>query len=175
MTAVDGSRKPGRPDKLSPKLTRQLCQGIRDTGASLAEVARSVGVSERTLHRWQASGADAERASPRFRQFWQAITRARAQRTLRDLKAISAAISLDWRAAAWRLERSNPKAWGMRLELLHDQDVNELLGKLERGMHPKSYLRALALVTDDLAALAETQRQQAHPPEDEEDDEGKAQ
>jgi len=40
------------------------------------------------------------------------VEQSRAEAEVRDVSIIAQAVSHDWRAAAWRLERRNPKRYG---------------------------------------------------------------
>lgn len=73
--------KIGRPTKLTPELQEQLVAAIK-AGNSIAEAAQLVGVHEATIHRWRQQG-EADDAEPPFREFREALTRARAH--ARDL------------------------------------------------------------------------------------------
>lgn len=81
-------------------------------GATLRSAAESVGISERTWHRWQcacdAGRMEDERVVALVRDARVAFAAASA-----DLMArIAEASQLDWRAAAWALEhrQGDPKA-----------------------------------------------------------------
>lgn len=112
----------GRRLALTPEIEERILNAVRG-GSYLDDAAAFAGIGERTLFRWLARGREAEEAADRgeelppreetLRQFWQAIQRARADAVLRNLTLIQqAAQGGSWQAAAWYLERTNPRKWG---------------------------------------------------------------
>ncbi|MFI6496660.1 hypothetical protein [Nonomuraea typhae] len=67
----------GRPTKLTSELQERLCGYVRD-GQYLATAAALAGVHESTVHRWMQQG-EPEDAPKAFRDFREALTRARAE------------------------------------------------------------------------------------------------
>jgi hypothetical protein len=61
---------------------------------------------------WLARGQSDDPADGPFRAFRAAVRKARAQGEMHALRVIQAAMPSHWQAAAWFLERSNPKRWG---------------------------------------------------------------
>lgn len=106
------------------------------TGTYLATAAEAAGIGEATLYRWLNDDR------PRFREFRESLTRARAEAEVNALLTIQAAArggqkrvkkrtvvvgnepqqvvteedeaEGDWKAAAWFLERSFPTRYGRR-------------------------------------------------------------
>jgi len=74
----DTPKPPGRPNKLTPKLTKRICKALRN-GTSLTTAAQAAGIGTTTLHTW-LNQADLEtpEAEP-FREFRDSLLRARAQ------------------------------------------------------------------------------------------------
>ncbi|RVX45765.1 hypothetical protein EDD27_8582 [Nonomuraea polychroma] len=69
----------GRPSKLTPELRDQLCRHL-EAGHFLGTAADLCGVGRSTVHRWMARGEE-EDAPPEYREFCEALTRARARAT----------------------------------------------------------------------------------------------
>lgn len=112
----------GRPTLLTPSVQETIVNAVR-IGAYLDDAASLAGISRGTLFRWLADGRDAsERAdageelddrSLLYRDFCDAVEKARADAMLRNIGIIqTAAQNGTWQAAAWYLERTNPKKWG---------------------------------------------------------------
>ncbi len=98
-------RRPGRPSKLTPELTKRIVTGIR-AGAYPEVAARAAGIHPSTYYAWMAD----ERSQ--FAEFQEEIERARAADEQRSVAVVAA--SDDWRAHAWKLERQHPDRWGKR-------------------------------------------------------------
>ena len=100
----------GRRSKLTPQLQAELVNLIA-AGNYDATAASAVGISSSTFYRWLEQG---ERASSgRYREFWEAVTRARARAEVEAVSVLkTAAQSGDWRAAVEWLARKHPDRWG---------------------------------------------------------------
>lgn len=84
-------------------------------GASVEDAARAAGIGESTFYLWQEKGRKARAAKnldDPFARFLEEIESARSRGKCRLLEVISRASALDWKAAAWRLERSYPQEFG---------------------------------------------------------------
>ncbi|MER5623975.1 hypothetical protein ABT061_23355 [Streptosporangium sp. NPDC002544] len=67
----------GRPSKLTPALQADLVAAL-EAGHPIATAAALAGIGETTVHRWRQLGEDDD-APPRYREFREALTRARAK------------------------------------------------------------------------------------------------
>lgn len=116
------ARKRGRISLLTTETHERIVQNVR-AGSYLDDAAAHVGISERTLHNWLQRGRDAENELELggdipddelpYLHFFQSIKEARAEATIRNLALIQqAARAGSWQAAAWYLERTNPRKWG---------------------------------------------------------------
>lgn len=128
----------GRPTRLTTKLAHDIADVVA-SGNHFNVACEYHGVPEGTGHRWLAKGSDPD-APPMYRDFREAVTRARAQaeagsvarlrqagmggqvverRTVHkadgSTEVIERVAGADWRAEGWFLERSQPKRWGRRL------------------------------------------------------------
>lgn len=110
--ATKPKRRPGRPDALTPEAGEKILSAVR-AGAFLKEAAEHAGVDERTVYRWLERGEQSGQPA-KFGQFRQALMRARADAHVGAVAIIRRAMSEDWRAAAFYLERTDPKRWGRR-------------------------------------------------------------
>ncbi len=109
-----------------PKLTPEIIECIKvalASGAYAETAAAAAGVSKDTLYRW-LRGARQTHATPLLLELSDAVRKAMAQAELRDLQVVQVAANEgDWKAAAWRLERRNPRRWGTSAE---GEDLDEV-------------------------------------------------
>ena len=107
----------GRPKgttklELSPDLQTRIVTYIQ-AGAYVETSAAAAGICKDTFYDWLKRGAAGEEP---FKCFSDAVEKAAAEAEVRDLAVIDkAARGGTWQAAAWKLERRNPKAWGRRI------------------------------------------------------------
>jgi hypothetical protein len=100
-----------RPTKLTPELQTQIVAYIT-AGSYVETAAKAAGICKDTLYEWLSRGAKGDEP---YRAFSDAVQRALGQGELRDIAIIdNAAKNGVWQAAAWKLERRNPKMWGRR-------------------------------------------------------------
>lgn len=82
--------------------------------------AEATGVDASTYYRWMALGEDRweagklRKARSPYREFREAVTRARAEAEAINVAHVSAAAPKDWKAAAFLLERSFAARWRRR-------------------------------------------------------------
>jgi hypothetical protein len=98
---------------LEPELASRIITYIK-AGSYLETAAAAAGVNRSTLHRWLKRGAEGEEP---FAEFRNSVEGALAEAELRDLARIDRAAETQWQAAAWKLERRNPKKWGRTVDL----------------------------------------------------------
>jgi hypothetical protein len=133
----------GRP-KLDPLVTQKVCDLIR-AGNYLEVAATAAGIHRTTLYRWMHHGRDQKRG--RYRKFLSQVEKAQAESESRDVALVAKAASEDWRAAAWRLERKAPRRYGPRVQQAVQQELEAVLGRLEKGLPPETYEKMLQLMT----------------------------
>lgn len=101
-----GRRKKGRPRGRAPGPTLEL---QREAARLLAEyghvhvVCGLIGISRDTWHRWRRRGK--QEGAGQYWEWQQAVDQARAQCQATLIERIHMAASVDWRAAAWSVER----------------------------------------------------------------------
>lgn len=96
-----------------PKLTKQLIEnlGIAIQNGNYVETACDfVGISTTTLYRWLQE-SEQNGAKPLLRELSDTVRASRAQAEMRNVLRIQKAAEDSWQAAAWWLERSQPKKW----------------------------------------------------------------
>ena len=106
----------GRPTKLSPEVQDRIIQALK-AGNYVETAAEYAGIGKTTFYRWMAQGDQESRGI--YREFRDAVMRARAEAEARNVAIIQKAAPDDWRAAAWWLERAFPDRWGPRQKLEH--------------------------------------------------------
>lgn len=106
----------GRPSKLTPERQERIVELIR-AGNYMEIAAQAAGIDVSTLYRWLQRGEKA-RSGP-YRQFRDAVMRARVEAEARAVVVVQKAALTDWRAASWWLERAFPDRWGRRQKLEH--------------------------------------------------------
>lgn len=144
----------GRPTKLTPALQARIVKLVRE--GNYPETAAQVeGVDPRTFYRWMERGQSEGPDDEPFRQFRQAVTRARATAQRKMLAHVAKAAPKDPENARWYLERTAPDLYGRRdklvVENLVSQELDGFLAKLEQRLPPEIYERVLAALTDDAA------------------------
>lgn len=125
MSQTDGKpakRGPGQPTLLTNETQDRIVSVVR-SGAYLDDAAMFAGVSRSTVMKWLARGRKAEDAQEHGEQldeqdlrclsFYMDVEAARAEAAVRNLALVQAAAQNGvWQAAAWYLERTNPRKWG---------------------------------------------------------------
>ena len=108
--AIQTVKKMGRPTKFTPEVTSKILAAIR-AGNYIETAAAWAGVNKDTLYDWLKQGSAQD--TGKFKEFSDAVGEALAHAEITDVNHVGkAAQNGDWRAAAWRLERRNPKKWG---------------------------------------------------------------
>lgn len=117
-------RKIGRPTKLNGDLVDHILNTVAH-GSTFHAAAQSAGVNRTTLVAWRERGeADLDAGKDTvFARLADGLPRARARGEASLVDTIRAHATLDWRAAAWLLERRNPEDWAKRDSL--DVNVSE--------------------------------------------------
>src|SRR5918912_2835605 len=104
-------RRTGRPLGLTREVETAICDAVR-AGAFLDQAAEHAGVGRSTVYRWlERAESDAPAEQP-FRDFRDALTRARAGAEVGAVAIIRKHMRDDWRAAAFYLERGRTRTGG---------------------------------------------------------------
>jgi transposase-like protein len=112
------ARKQGET-MLTPDLQARIVALIQ--AGNYAEVAaRASGIHKSTFYEWLTRGGRGEEP---FKALADAVEKAAAESEARDVMVIGKAAEKQWQAAAWRLERKDPKKWGRKdgLEITGDE------------------------------------------------------
>jgi hypothetical protein len=107
----------GRPTALTPKTAAAIVDMV-EKGAPFAVACEAAGVHRSTGYRWRKQGKPDE-GPEEFRAFRDALLRARARAEQRLLATIDLAAPKDWKAAAWLLQKLNPRRYTDRQRTEH--------------------------------------------------------
>jgi hypothetical protein len=137
----------GRPTKLTPETQEKICHAIR-LGAIYEHACNYAGVTYSSFRNWMIKGEAAK--SGKFLDFFEAIKKAEGTASSKWLGMIEeAAEDGNWQAAAWKLERRYPDAYGKRMRVDQrsvnlDVDLNgledEQILRLASGENPSDVL-----------------------------------
>jgi hypothetical protein len=120
----------GRPDKLTPDRQQKLIEAI--VAGNYYETACAVaGVDYSTFRRWMQRGE--EELQGKYREFFEALTRAEAEAETQAVAIWQRAMPDDWRAAQMFLERRHPDRWGKQSKLDVKQEVSGQM-EVQRGI-----------------------------------------
>lgn len=117
----------GRIPKCTPEMTRDISGNIA-LGLSNADVCAMAGINDSTFYRWMAVGkeeigkmeADASYQPTEniaaIVEFCREVQKAIPLRKKRLISSIHKAAPIDWKAAAWLLERLHPEEFQIRVK-----------------------------------------------------------
>ena len=118
--------KAGRKTKLTPEIQEQIIKYI-EAGSYAKFACHAVGIGETTYYKWIRWGKKAEEKlegekkltnkENEFRQFRQSIKKAGATAVIRNILIIQKAAAKTWQAAAWWLERTHYKDYGIKKQI----------------------------------------------------------
>jgi transposase len=110
----------GRPSKLTPELTKRLCDWL-EAGNFIETACDMEGISRESFYEWLRRGERAwsnDIEPVNYVQFSDMVKKAMARMeilTINDLRAGP----MNWQAKAWWLERRHPDRWGNRQKHEH--------------------------------------------------------
>lgn len=124
MSTPARKRSAGRRTLLTDEVQERIVTAVRG-GNYLDDAARYGGVTDRTVLNWMQKGREAlaevdgedDLVAPEMEiyvRFFRAIEKARSDAVVRNLTLVQRAAEDNWQAAAWYLERTNPRKWGRR-------------------------------------------------------------
>lgn len=96
-----------------PKLTKEMIKNLGDAlqaGNYIETACDYAGINRATLYRWLQE-AEQTGAKPLLRELSDTVRTKRAEAEMRNVLRIQKAADDSWQAAAWWLERSQPKKW----------------------------------------------------------------
>jgi transposase len=99
----------GRKPKLTKELIELLGTALQN-GNYIETACDFVGINRATLYRWLQESEEDD-AKPILKDLSDTVRKARAQAEMRNVLRIQKAADDSWQAAAWWLERSQPKKW----------------------------------------------------------------
>ena len=135
------------PSKFTPETVEKLVQGIR-LGATYELACKSAGISYQTFNEWRNGRSFPKGVTKAQKsEFSDAIEKAEGDAALQWLAKIEKAASEGaWQAAAWKLERRYPHAYG--------RVVNEHVGKDGGPIRHEHRSVADAFTPDEIDVIA---------------------
>lgn len=116
----------GRPSKLTQARKAKLTKALK-LGATYKDACAYAGIGFSTFRKWMIKGEGSTKGQ--YRELFDAVKKAEAEAVVGWLSKIEkAAKEGSWQAAAWKLERRYPEAWGRRSPLAVD--------KPDKGLSP---------------------------------------
>lgn len=145
----------GQPEKLTLPLSKRICAYV-EGGSFMETAAEASGIHRNTLRAWLKKGArerikrrrgkEPDEALDRYVQFSAAMDEAWAKCEIHSVELIQTAAKIDWRAAAFHLERTRPKRWGRKIEIAADAETKAdwvTMVKATKEAEQKALLRGL--------------------------------
>ena len=139
--------------KYTPRVVTTITRAIK-AGASKETAALAAGVDRATLARWYKE----------IPEFAEKVDQALAARQISWLRKIEAAMVDHWQAAAWKLERTDPKQWGRRvaMEFVDAEGNTYDPNSIEKSINAR--LIAIAESSEEGAVSAESNDAGDDPP-----------
>ncbi len=109
-----------RPSKLTPEVQKRLVEAIK-AGNYYEAACGFAGIGYSTFRRWMIRGEKAK--SGKYRQFWEAVTRAELEAEVRMVAQWQKHMPEDYRAIRDFLERRFPDRWGRQYKVDMKQDI----------------------------------------------------
>lgn len=109
-----------RPSKLTLEVQKRLTEAIK-AGNYYEAACGFAGIGYSTFRRWMLRGEKAK--SGKYRQFWEAVTRAELEAEVRMVAQWQKHMPEDYRAIRDFLERRFPDRWGRRYSLDMKQEI----------------------------------------------------
>jgi len=155
MSTKTVAKRPAKRPRGRPKgrtlllddVKREELLNLITLGVPISKCVAMVGIGENTFYHWMSRGMiERERlntvpnAKPKpeekiYINFWESVTRARAEAVAKKVAVISSAAAQgDWKASAWWLERQVPEEFGRieRQEIL-SQSISEVRVTVSMG------------------------------------------
>ena len=140
MTKPKAKRKPhavpktrGRKTLLTPELQAEIEQILKE-GHYQCIAIDCVGIDSGTYYNWlnwgeaagikQETGENLTEAEKKYLEFFSTVKKAIAFGIRRDINRIDLAGNDDWRALAWKRERTNPDLFALQGRVTVDQNIN---------------------------------------------------
>ena len=149
MLDTPGKKTTGRPTALTPELHELVVAAVAK-GHPLCIAASAAGVAEKTVCEWirRGKGEDTDReATEPYISFATAIEKARGNACAESVDIIrSAALSGQWQAAAWYLERVKNRVFGLRVKEAVNDAKREMLDLLADKLPAEQYNHVLEIL-----------------------------
>lgn len=116
--------KVGRKSKLTYKTVKKIRDFIA-MGNYIETACRASGISDKTYYYWLSLGRDAkaQKIENPYSEFLDVIKEAESEAEANLVTTIKKASFDSWQAAAFLLERKNPKNWGKKESIDHSLNI----------------------------------------------------
>lgn len=100
-----------RTTKLTPEVQDAIVKALL-LGNYVETAVAYAGIGKNTFYTWMERGLSEETEDQLYRDFRDAVEKAKASAEVKDVALIDKASQTSWQAAAWKLERKFPHKWG---------------------------------------------------------------
>jgi hypothetical protein len=148
--------KRGRPTKLTPAIWDEIIRALK-AGMLLHDAAEFAGISRDTLSRWMKKGERSADEADEYRQFSDAVAKARSAAKLRAVGAVHAHMTKHWKAAAWWLSVTDPRNYGPKVRVTLEQEFSRALARISKRVSTDVYEQVLDAILEDDGAPRESE------------------
>lgn len=146
LDGLPAKSEQGQPTLLTDAVQAGICRAL-SSGVDFAIAAEYAGINEGTAKNWRTWGKQGR--SPRLREFYDAVTKARADAAVGFVAVVTkAAQSGKWPAAAWMLEHMFPRLYGPKVQVEVTHELEAFCTELRRLLPPEWMQRVDDLVED---------------------------
>jgi len=135
----------GRPPKFDDERARTIIEHIR-RGHYIETAAAAAGVNKVTLYRWLNIGY--EKPETKYGEFCNAVEKAMAEADIDDLDKIQSRAFVEWQAAAWRLERRNPRIFAQRVQHTVQLEIDSFLHLCKARLTQDEYEKVVGVALE---------------------------
>lgn len=142
-----------RPTSLTPEVQAIVVEAIgrglyRETAAALA------GVSRRSLNNWEDRGATGEEP---YAEFLHVMKKAEASAESIVIDGVRAGCE-GWQSKAWIAERRWPARWGGRVRLTVNEELANVLKRIEAKLDPETFAKVIDATREDAPGASSNAR-----------------
>lgn len=112
----------GRPTVYTLELGQRVCRAVQ-LGVPIGVACAIEGIGRQTLYDWRARGKDGREP---YAAFLRELERSLADLEHHITRSLVLHTALDWRAAAWWLERRKPKLYSLKQTIKLERPAGEM-------------------------------------------------
>ena len=137
ITLSPDRKATGRRSHLLDEAKMQGLQDALIAGNTVENACVMAGIGESSFYRWMREADEAPEGHPLW-EFQQRVKKAMAVAEHRNIMVIQKAAEKNWQAAAWFLERRNPKEYGRKIAVGGDPQSSPVGGEVEHSVSKKT-------------------------------------